>query len=273
MCTVTVVPGIGSVRLAVNRDEQRSRPAALSPEVRYFGHRAAILPLDPVSAGTWVAVNDAGLALTLLNAPGTPGAIPARSRGGIIPALLDSRTLAAAIDRALAINGAAYAPFRLVLVDGLEVGEVRSEGDRPRQGGRGGIPRHSQGGRGGIPRHSQGSRGGISRPMLVGRTALTTPMLFTSSGVGDELVQAPRRNLFADLLASADREAAQEAFHRHRWPERGHLSVCMEREDARTVSYTVVTLAPDHVLLAYHPDAPDQPGETCVRALKRGGAR
>src|SRR5262249_11399645 len=67
MCTVTVVPTPGAVRLACNRDEQRTRPPALPPQVRRFGRRWAAFPVDPVGGGTWVAVNDTGLAMTVLN--------------------------------------------------------------------------------------------------------------------------------------------------------------------------------------------------------------
>ena len=82
MCTVTIItvdsaaqcaPDSGSaargkgIRLACNRDELRTRPAALPPIIRTFGNRKAIMPVDPISNGTWIAVNDAGIAATLLN--------------------------------------------------------------------------------------------------------------------------------------------------------------------------------------------------------------
>src|SRR5262249_13957501 len=71
MCTVSIValnePGNRRLRLACNRDELRSRPAALPPLVRNCDERQAIMPIDPVSDGTWIAVNDAGIAATLLN--------------------------------------------------------------------------------------------------------------------------------------------------------------------------------------------------------------
>jgi hypothetical protein len=51
----------------------------------------------------------------------------------------------------------------------------------------------------------------------------------------------------------------QDAFHRHRWPDQAHLSVCMSRSDARTVSYTTVEITSGHIAMRYHADAPDQP--------------
>jgi hypothetical protein len=41
----------------------------------------------------------------------------------------------------------------------------------------------------------------------------------------------------------------------------------MEREDARTVSHTVISLGPDRVTLSYHPDAPDRTTESVVLSL------
>ena len=79
MCTLTILPlGGASTRLAFNRDEQRTRPAALPPQVRQFGGRTALMPVDPVSDGTWLAVNDAGLVLALhnVNPPGGSAPLP-----------------------------------------------------------------------------------------------------------------------------------------------------------------------------------------------------
>jgi Transport and Golgi organisation 2 len=241
VCTVTVVPWRGRVRLAANRDERRSRPAALPPEVRSFGERRAVLPVDPVGGGTWVAVNDAGLAMALLNVSAgwavAETAAPTKSRGAIIPALLCWDTLSRATERALRLDAAEYAPFRLVLVDRTEFVEIRS--DRKRL-----------------------------RPVSQG--ALAAPRLFTSSGLGDRLVQGPRAGLFTRFFGpSADWVAAQDAYHRHRWPDRGHLSVCMHRADACTVSHTVVTLGPDRVSLVYSAGPPDDPLEVFVTDLVR----
>ena len=50
-----------------NRDERRDRRAATPPAVHRLQHRTAIYPVDPVGGGTWIGVNDAGLAAALLN--------------------------------------------------------------------------------------------------------------------------------------------------------------------------------------------------------------
>jgi hypothetical protein len=73
MCTLTIFPlGNGHHRLAFNRDEARSRSAATPPRWGCYGDREALLPIDPAGRGTWIAVNDAGLAMALLNVNRNP---------------------------------------------------------------------------------------------------------------------------------------------------------------------------------------------------------
>jgi hypothetical protein len=231
MCTVTILPLEQGFRLACNRDELRVRPAALAPVLRTLGSRQALMPVDPVSGGTWIAVHDAGLAMTLLNVnPDQPD--PARwagrrSRGLLIPGLLDAATVREAYPRALALDAAAFPPFRLVMIDRRQWAQVRSDGGRV-----------------------IGERyAGPSRPVM-----------FTSSGLGDAVVEGPRRELFDQWFAAAgDPVERQDAFHRHRWADRPHLSVCMARPDARTVSLTTVQVAADAIRLTYHGAAPDEP--------------
>lgn len=255
MCTVTVLRIIDAdemavvaggmrgdsecswIRIACNRDESRLRPPAHPPQLRQIGDRNVVMPIDPVSDGTWIAVNDAGLAMTLLNANAKRIATKSsavnpddlRSRGEIIPHLMKYFDVASAEAAAHQIQINHYAPFRLVILDRYAVVDLQSDGQSIR----------------------------------VGRAGLTDePLMFTSSGLGDELVELPRRALFREVFSqSGDRILQQEQFHRHRWPERSHLSVCMNREDACTVSYAVVELRLDRALVKYHPTPPDQPAD------------
>jgi hypothetical protein len=230
MCTVTIVSWRDIVRLACNRDELRTRAAALPPQICRFGNRQAILPLDPAGGGTWIGVNNAGLAMTLLNVNSgkiaLPSKAPCMSRGSIIPSLLHCETLSEAVASALKVIAANHAPFRLVLVSQKEAAELRSDGEAMR---------------------------------LIRRVALSTPVLFTSSGLGDELVEGPRSELFSEMFSKHECGfAQQDALHRHQWPDRPHLSVCMSRSDARTVSHSVVTIRPWEVNLTYSSDAPNR---------------
>jgi hypothetical protein len=207
------------------------------------------MPVDPVSDGTWIAVNDAGLAMTLLNIYPVPFNREAflaewgryASRGALIPALMECSTLAEASGRAGRIAPERYPPFRLVALDQDRLAEV----------------------------HVNEGRLVCREPVQVDR-----PVMFTSSGLGDGVVGPPRRALFAACLDRAgDPASAQDAYHRHSWPERRHLSVCMSRPEARTVSLTVVELARASARLVYEPLLPDQAAEPVVleMALARSG--
>ena len=86
-------------------------------------------------------------------------------------------------------------------------------------------------------------------------STLTMPRLFTSSSLGDALVDVPRGGLFEQLVIE-DRGSwlrGQFRFHRHRWPHLPELSVEMSRADAATVSRTVIDVSADEIHLSYEP--------------------
>jgi hypothetical protein len=233
MCTLSIVPLPGdAVRVGFNRDESPARAAGLPPRVRAFGDRTAVLPIDPPSGGTWLAVNDSGLVLALLNVTVAPRAAVgphARSRGEIIPALLHCDCPAealVALDRSLDYGD--FAPFRLILLGCGVLADVRWDG---------------------------------RDPMVASHLLGTSPRMYTSSGLGDALVDPPRRALFDELFAGPPEQwgRAQDAFHRSRWPGREHLSVNMVRPTARTVSRSVIDLRDGVASFTYHPDGPDGP--------------
>lgn len=243
MCTVTILPlPGGGLRLVHNRDEQRGRAAGLPPRMTRVGERSVLAPVDPAGGGTWVGVNDAGLVACVLNAnpPEGPGqaadgaAGPRRSRGGLVLAALrcaDGAAAAQAVVDAVAsdeaggdtrgrfdgVEGAraAYPPFTLVVAEPAwaRVWVVRRAA-------------------------WQGSVEMAAESIAAG------PRLWTSSGLGDALVEGPRRGLFARMLEGSPSAEAQDAFHAHAWADRGALSVRMARADARTVSRTVVMVRP-----------------------------
>jgi hypothetical protein len=222
MCTVSIVPWEDGFRLTCNRDERRTRAEARPPRRRPAGRSMATYPLDPESGGTWVAVNAAGLAAAILNlndGPRAPAHRAPRSRGEIVPAIAGCRSLDEALDAALSIDGAAYEPFRLVIAQGRAVAAVSRE-----------------------------------RGRAVARVDLRRPVLFTSSSLGDALVEAPRRALFDAMVVGArDWRKGQFRFHRHQWPDRLPMSVCMSRPDAATVSRTTIDATSRGVRLVYEP--------------------
>lgn len=228
MCTLSAIPTPDGVRVAINRDESPARPAAIPPRVVGVRGTSVLMPIDPVSGGTWIAGTSRGLVFALLNS--NPGTDPApairaasRSRGEIIPALADAADSATATRRAMAMDTSRFPPFRLVIVDPQVTRVVTSPG--------------------------------YGRAAFCREFPSNEPFMLASSGLGDDLVEPPRRGLFHDLLAAGAGHwrRSQDEFHAHRWGDRLHLSVNMERAGARTVSRAVVLLRPDSIVIEYSP--------------------
>lgn len=230
MCTVSIVPDGDRFTLMSNRDERRDRAVALQPTVERFGARAAIMPIDPVGGGSWLGVNDAGLVAALLNrhAAQQPDARSVCSRGLIVRDALACDSLESARQAVLALEAAAFQPFRLVLVHNRRIALVA----------------------------------GDSREFASVAAALDQPYMFTASSFGDMLVDSPRRRLFECLMSDPDRRhQGQRLFHRHQWIDKRDISVLMERGDAATVSRTVVDVTAGSVALEYESLLPWRPAQ------------
>lgn len=218
MCTVSAAfsPDGAALRIVVNRDERRLRMQARPPE-RFAPYGvAAVWPVDQQAGGTWVAATANGLAFALLNAS-APSPVAAGgelvSRGAIIPYLAPSADVEDAMRRF--VSGPARWPCRpfKLLVASL---------DR------------------------------LVLLMPTGSIDLDAPMVLSTSSLGDELVEQPRRRLFQGLLtSSATAWQAQDRLHQHAWPDRRHLSALMRRADASTVSRTEIVIDRDGIRMRY----------------------
>ena len=242
MCTVTVInlPDAGW-RVACNRDEQRSRPLATPPNVTDIAGVPTLFPTDNPSGGTWLGANAHGLVATLLNVnPFEPVETPANasSRGEIIPLLLAAENVPTALRLIARRDLSAYAPFCLVLLDDENVVTVRQV------------------------------RGEVEFSPLEPRDR---PLFYTSSGLGDHLVEGQRRELFKGWSKKRWDAARQDAFHSHAWIEWPELSVNMSRSDACTVSFSTVAITPKNVTMNYHAGAPDAAAEETQLQLSRSG--
>jgi hypothetical protein len=226
MCTVTVLRAANLLRVMCNRDERRDRPNAHPPFITISAGQRVIAPQDPVGRGTWIAANSAGLVFTLLNEhrashPRRPGR---HSRGLIIPALVDATALEEVAFRVADVAPGDYGPFRLLVADDLDIAEFAV----------------------------------VEGEWRTDMHRLIRPLFFTSSSLGDAIVDGPRRLLFDQVFASdsmtgEEFTARQDAFHAHRWRDRPAISVHMSRPDACTVSTTTVEVTPSQVRMLYHP--------------------
>lgn len=228
MCTVSIIhlpdSPHGGLRVVCNRDERDDRSKARPPVARRFGDRVAVMPVDAKSDGTWIAVNDAGLLLFLMNYNPRPSWVasspqPIVSRGTIIPTLLHLATVPQAVRATRRLDPRRHDPFRLFIMDRHRLWQVTSDG----------------------------------ASLRFERSRVDAPLVFSSSGLGDDLVRRPREEQFARMVAGSPTLEAQDAFHTHACPGRPEISVCMRRAGARTVSRTAIELRADTAKVTYQP--------------------
>jgi hypothetical protein len=120
MCTFVILRRPGHdwpVIIAANRDEMVDRPWL--PPARHWPDRAETVGgLDVLAGGSWLAVNDHGVAAGMLNRIGSLGPQAGRrSRGELVLEALDHADAAAAAEALAALEPRSYRPFNLILAD------------------------------------------------------------------------------------------------------------------------------------------------------------
>jgi Transport and Golgi organisation 2 len=235
MCTVSFVPTAQGFRLAMNRDEKRTRAVALPPEVLSHEGRRAIYPREP-TGGTWLAANDAGLCLVLINwhtVEREPNEQPF-SRGRIIPALAGAGEVRAIIQRLGKIALQNVRPFRLVVFGSRagEIAELRWDLDR----------------------------------LSVHHHPWQTEHWF-SSGYDEPKAGRERGKVCLKWKAAAGASATVRKLHASHLPRRGPFSICMHRRDAVTVSYVEVNVSERRVTLRYSAGPPCRNRQVTVKWL------
>jgi hypothetical protein len=237
LCTVAFLPDASSgYLLGHNRDERVRRSRGLPPRRHRWGGRTILAPSDPDGGGTWIGVNDAGITVCLLNASHRE---PSR-----LPAVPQSRGLVAVG----ALRAGSIAHLRLwIEANALTLREMRAFHLVAAEAGSGG-------------RRAKTAR--FRWDGIRGRWDLHTgPALFVSSGFDQAAAERARTAAWRRLLRSdpaPGREALALWFASHE-PERGALSVCMHRPEARTVSRTIVLVGGDQAEMRYRDGQPCDP--------------
>jgi len=130
MCTVTFIPTKDSVLLTSSRDEQKRRSTAAPPQEYEFPTGKMWFPKDRDAGGSWIAVQENGNAIVLLNG-GFEKHIPdppyEKSRGLVLIDLMASRN---PYDHFRSYNLENIEPFTLVIWAGSELSECRWDGER-----------------------------------------------------------------------------------------------------------------------------------------------
>lgn len=217
MCTASWRHAADGFELHFNRDESVRRGRARPPEPLEVEGVRALAPIDADAGGTWLGVNEHGLAVALLNAwdlrddPREP-----RSRGLLVRDLLAAADVRGAVARLAREDLARYRGFTLLFL--------------------------APGGAAGV-RHWDGR--------ALGELPPERPL--ASSSLDGGRARNERRALFARLAGDGPEPSreALERFHASHEPERGPWSPCMHRLEAATVSASQVRVDARAVGLRY----------------------
>ncbi|TDO95786.1 NRDE family protein [Marinomonas balearica] len=214
MCSVTWVTDKSGYQIFFNRDEQKTRAAALAPKQMTLKGVDVLMPIDPVGGGSWISTNEAGLSLCLLN--NYQGQVPEgelTSRGHFLKLLSNSTGLEQIAARFRVLTMESFAPFTLLV---FVYGQTQVTGF-----------------------------------CWDGKTVSIKKMQSPhfSSGVDLGEVCAYRRSVY-DAIESPDFDSLID-FHRHHHASESHRSVCMHREDAQSVSFTFVQVSAQEQLMSY----------------------
>jgi uncharacterized protein with NRDE domain len=120
LCTLVVLRRPGHdwpLILAANRDEMIDRPWQW-PARHWPDRPETVAGRDELAGGSWLGINDFGLAAGILNRTGSLGPAPGqRSRGELVLEALDHADAQAAADALAALEPHSYRTFNLILAD------------------------------------------------------------------------------------------------------------------------------------------------------------
>jgi hypothetical protein len=227
MCTVTWLHEEGGYNLFCNRDEKLTRKPALPPRLGVRDGVRYLAPIDGDFGGTWIATNEFGVSLCLLNGAllnGTGGPRPAvmRSRGLLLFDLVSSCSLEEVVNTVEATDLTLYASFILAVLSPGEPAVVIEWNGR------------------------QSST----------RTQPESCYMLTSSSFDTEAVKRIRAEAFARLAGDRCSASRLQEFHRSHAPSRSAYSPCMHRPNAETVSFSHVEVFSSESRLTHFSSAP-----------------
>jgi hypothetical protein len=227
MCTLTFIPKPQGYLLGMNRDERLTRELALAPVPITAASLPAVYPRES-GGGTWIGSNAAGITFALLNQnPGPQASVKERSRGEIIPALMESPHFSEAMRRFQQTDLRRLLPFVLVGIFPAEqiISQCQWDGNELKFLRIGWDVRH-----------------------------------WFSSGVSDEMARKVRGSTCYESWRRRDAGSAEwlRWLHASHSPVRGSFSICVHRPDAATVSYTEVAYGGGELTMRYHAGHPCQ---------------
>ncbi|HEY2018491.1 MAG TPA: NRDE family protein [Bryobacteraceae bacterium] len=238
MCTVSWARQPGGYHLLSNRDEKRTRGVAYAPAVMERGGVRYVAPVDAEFGGTWIAVNEFGVSVSLLNGgQGSQPGRPRRSRGLLVKELAWAESSAESALWLKQLDLGVYAPFSLLI---LEPGRPAILADWN------------------------------ARDLTIDRAA-DPRMPLTSSSYDPDGVRRFRTKELASRIdpSRAIDPALLYWFHASHGASPDAYSPCMHREDAETVSFSWVIVSEREIRFLYSPAAPCKCSPSSQKILPR----
>ena len=237
MCTATWLRHDDGFTLCFNRDESKLRDDALPPTIHTIDNTKVLMPIDPEGGGSWIAANEHGLVICLLNHYGATINHEERdwmSRGLIVRSLSSVATIADVDEQ--------IQQFPLSRLRGFQVLALSSCGTQ---------------------------EDNISSWVWDGHLLVHVhngQPIFSSSAFNTQPVISTRVQNFEQHIANSSASVnSLREFHRSHNPMDGSCGVCMDRPEAQTVSYTEITVSAANVEMHYLSGRPSQTSEQPLR--------
>jgi hypothetical protein len=246
MCTVTFIARRRGYALGMNRDEKLTRPTGLPPRKSVVHGRAVLCPSEP-GGGTWIALNDSGASLALINWYSVAKKVQgdALSRGEVVKSVISTDSPDAADTLLCGLPLGSLNPFRLI-----------------------GI----------FPAAGEVFEWCWDLNRLIRKKHAWKAQQWISSGFDEHKAQRVRGKSFQRALreCSVGRLDWLRRLHRSHSPQCGPFSTCMHRADAATISYTEIAVSDGQARMSYHASPPCKSQAACktieqiVRVTRKG---
>lgn len=233
MCTVSWIHRDQGYCLWFNRDELRTRGPERTPTRETLAGTVVLAPTDAEAGGTWLAVNEFGLTLGLLNgSPGAKSRTGWTSRGLLVRDLAHAADVDSVLERASRTDLAAYQPFVLLALEPGRAGRIlRWDGEN----------------------------------LTSLSAASSTPLV--SSGLDAQGARRHRQALWSELVGERADPSCVEAFHASHQGAPHALPPCLHHDLVETRSQCRVVVDGERVELVHLPGPPcrTQPGPPLIQ--------
>ena len=226
MCTVTFIARSEGYCLGMNRDEKLTRPTGIPPKKQLVNGRAVLCPSEP-GGGTWIALNDSGVCLALINWYSVAKRVQRNSitRGEVVKSVSSSVSPDESAAELKRLPLECINPFRLIGIFPATTAVIEWRWDLAR---------------------------------LVRKKHPWKAQQWISSGFDEPTAQRVRGTTFRGALRerSAGRLDWLRRLHRSHLPRCGPFSTCMHRSEAATVSYTEIAVSDRLASIGYYTGPP-----------------